>query len=472
MNSPTITDTITETISKTSKADYIWATKHLSKMALPLIGSRLAGSFSNFIGMLIIAHLGHDALAAGALINSVLWTVILIAWGLLFGVGVSVGHAHGANKSKEVGIIMRESMLLGLIISIPFIILFRNIGTILIFFKQDQHLANIAADYFKAFAWGVPLNLIGMAITQTAVGISKPKLVTFWSLLGIPLLLIPGYIFTFGKFGTPHLGIVAMGYANVFMNAVLLLISLSHFAFFKQYKKYQFFTLDKIFAFKYTKELLNFGFFVSIQLGSEMIAFSISTIFIGWVSEAALAAQQIVMQMNAILLMIPYGISQASSILIGQATGGRNFNAIRVIGKTALILGGICGVLLGLFYVLCPKLIIALYLDPHSNSVANTVKIATILLAIAAFSQIFDIWRTIAAGSLRGIFDVRIPMIVSVFIGCLLSVPISYILGFYFNLGAAGIRLGFVLSFFLGAVILIRRFQRLSDPKKLLLMKK
>lgn len=456
-------------LTSNARADFKWATKALTKMSAPMIASRLAGSFNNFMMMLLIARLGHDALAAGALINSILWTVMLVAWGLLFGVGVSVGHAFGAGKHQEVGVILRESILLGIIISIPFTLLFRFTGPILIFFKQDPHLAAIAADYFKAFSWSVVLNMIGMSVTQTAVGISKPKLVTFWSIICIPLLLIPGYIFTFGKFGMPRIGIAAMGYANIFMNAVVIIISLSQFAIFQEYKKYQFFNLKNILTFKYTRELLSFGFFVSIQLGSEMIAFSVSTIFIGWIGEAALAAQQIVIQVNAILLMIPYGISQASSILVGQTLGARNYSAVRTIGITALTLGGICGVLLGLFYILCPKIIISLYLNPHANEVANTVKIATILLAIAAFSQIFDIWRTIAAGTLRGLFDVKIPMFVSVFIGCLLSIPISYLLGFYFNLGAAGIRLGFVLSFFLGALILVRRFYHLTEPNRLLL---
>lgn len=451
------------------KPDLIWATKHLTKMSIPLIGSRLAGAFSNFVGMMIIAHLGHDALAAGALINSVLWTVMMVAWSLLFGVGVSVGHAYGAKKTTEVGIIMRESILLGIFISIPFTLLFRHIGPILILLKQDPHLVKITADYFKAFSWGIILNMVGFAITQTAVGISKPKLVTFWSIIGIPLLLIPGYIFAFGKFGMPHLGVAAMGYANVFMNGILIVISLGHFAIFKEYKKYQFFSLKKLFAFKFTKELLNFGVFVSVQLGAEMFAFSISTIFIGWISEAALAAQQIVMQINAILLMIPYGISSACSILIGQELGAGNYSSIRLIGKTGLILGGICGILMGLFYVLFPKLIISFYMDPNATIHASTVHIATILLIIAAISQIFDIWRAISGGSLRGIFDVRIPMLVSVFIGCLLSIPVSYILGFYFHLGAAGVRLGFVLSFFLGAAILAIRFQKLTEPEKMLL---
>jgi multidrug resistance protein, MATE family len=207
---------------------------------------------------------------------------------------------------------------------------------------------------------------------------------------------------------------------------------------------------------------LSFGVFTSMQISAEFFAFAVSTIFMGWFGERALAGQQIVLQISSLLLVIPYVLSQSSGVLISQAVGRGRVRDVQSIGQMALFLGGIIGVILGVFYLLFPKVIIAFYLDIHDIAMQPTVKLATILLAIAAVSQLFDILRAIASGALRGLFDTKVPMFVSVFISCLTSLPVGYILAYSFHLGAVGIRLGFVVSFFVGAVILVHRFQCLS----------
>lgn len=441
--------------------------KQIIKIATPLIGSRLTNAFSGFLGMLMVAQMGHKTLAASALAGTATSTVMVIVCSLFFAIAVLVGRSFGANKLENIGGIIRESLFLATLFAIPTTFIIWNLSPILIMLGQEKTLVFEAQGYFHAYALSVLPNLWGLVFFQFAVGISKTRLVTIWGVLCGLFLIIPAYLLIFGKFGFPKLGLTGLGYASSIMYWLVAIIMLIQLGFGKNFKQYRLFHFNNLMKFTHLRELLSFGFFTASQISAEFIAFSISTIMIGWFGEDALAAQQIILQITAFLIMIPYGISQTSGVLIGQAFGRKDLNYIRHIGFAAITLGGIFGILAGLFFCFFPKFIISFYLNPNLVTNFKTVQMATMLLIIGAISQLFDILRAIASGSLRGIYDNRVSMVVSVFISCLGALPLGYALAYYCHLGVYGIRLGFVVSFLAGAIILIRRFRRLSDPQYL-----
>lgn len=440
------------------------------KMTTPLIGSRLINSLGNFLGMLMAAKLGSDVLAASALINSVMVTVMTTTWSLLFGVCILVGRAHGAKKAEDVGSITRQCLWLGIFSGIPSTALLWNMNHILLLLGQDKHLVAIATQFFHAYAWGVIPSMGVMCFSQMVVGISRPRLTVIWGLIALPLGLLLSYALIFGKFGAPTLGIAGAGYASSISFSFFFILNAVWLGCGKRYKQYRIFNTkswQEWFRFNHLRELLSFGWFTSVQISAEFLAFGFSTVMIGWFGAQALAAQQIVMQISMLILVIPIAMSQSSGVLISHAFGAKKFGEIRSIGHVILAMGALVGIVFALFYCLFPKFIISFYLDPSLPSNAATVHLAVVLLTIAAVSQFFDILRTIATGALRGLYDAKVPMFVSVFISCLTSLPIGYVLGTYFHLGAVGVRLGFVASFLLGAIILVRRLHRLSCPKLL-----
>lgn len=444
--------------------------RHLIEMALPLIGSRLLIMSTGFISMLMVARLGHQVIAASALANSVTLVLTMAIWSLQFGIGILVGRFFGAKRFAEVGHAVRQCMWLGLFAGLPSAILLWNMAPILLFFGQDKEIVALTTPYFHAFAWGIVPSMWVICQQQFIVGISEAALVTIWSLIFWPLSVALTYALIFGKWGCPYLGLTGVGVASSIGFWSAFLYQTLWLACRKKYKPYRLLHLKSwraLFQFNYLRELLSFGIFTSMQITAEVFAYSVSTIFMGWFGERALAGQQIVLQISNMLLMFPYAFSQASGVLISQAAGSGRERDIRSIGHMALFLGGVLGVASGLCYLLFPKVIISFYIDIHDIAMQPTVKLTIVLLAVAAISQFFDILRTIASGSLRGLFDTKVPMFVSVFISCLTSLPIGYILAYSFHLGAIGVRLGFVVSFFVGAVVLIYRFQRLSHEELL-----
>jgi multidrug resistance protein, MATE family len=443
--------------------------KEIGKLAIPIISMRIISALSGFISMLIIAKLGHDFLAAGALINTAIITTLMIAWSMVFGTSLLVAKFHGANKPQEIGSVVQQALFLGTVISIFYWFTLWNMGHILLLLKQDRHLVEISTQYFRVYAFGALSTMWLACLIQAVIGISRPQLATVWSVISLVITAVLGYVLTLGKLGMPALGIVGVGWANVIANCAILLVAVTQIACDKSFAKYEIFKFRwrNMVRLSHIKEILSFGLFVSCQIGAELIAFSISTIFIGWFGSQALAGQQIAMQISAMVMVIPYGIGQGVGIVISKNLGRKNFAIIRDIGKTANILGvGVCLVLAIIFSVF-PKYVIMLYLDPYLPANQATVHIATILLIIAAVTQIFDASRSIYTNSLRGFYDAKVPMLVSVLTSGVVSLSIGYLMGFALHLGPTGIRMGFAIGFLIGAIILAKRFHRLSDPIRL-----
>lgn len=110
--------------------------------------------------------------------------------------------------------------------------------------------------------------------------------------------------------------------------------------------------------------------------------------------------------------------------------------------------------------------LIALYVDINNQSSLEIISIAKNLLMIAAFTQIFDAGRNIAAGLLRGYGDTKTSMNTG-FVSCwIIGLPLSLIFAFILNLGAMGLRLGMMVGILFGCIQLINRLIKMNKPQE------
>jgi len=441
------------------------ACRRTVRMASPLVGSRLLHALNGFISMILIARLGRNAVATSALVYSTVSLWQLAAWAMLYAMGAVVARAFGAQQqgqgAEEMGDIVRQACFLGFLVGVPVTLLLWNAATILVLFGQPAVLLKSAQAYFHGVAWGVLPSIWYTCFSEFVTGISRPRLVMIWTALSMPPTLLLAYGLLFGHFGLPAVGIAGVAYAISIMFWSLFIGIALYFYWHKDYRCYKLF--ERRLGFVYVKQLFQLGWPISVQLGAEMAVFTMLTYMMGWLGPAALAAQQVLLQCNTMIIMLPYGMAQAAAVTVGQACGQRRFDLARYRGNAGMLLASgavFCAVLV---YWFAPKLLIGLYLNLHDPASARAVQIAVSLLTITAFTLIFDAVRLSVTGALRGFQDTRAAMYVGLVIGWVMGVPLGYWFAFRLHWGAAGILLGFCLGSLLGAIILVRRFHRLCS---------
>lgn len=442
--------------------------KKIIQLSLPMAGTQLITVGSGFLCMTMLAKLGHDVLAASALIFSISMSVMVIGMSLLFSLSILVGRAYGANDPLKIGCLVQQGWSLAFFISIPILFIFWYIEPILIFLGQKKALAEIVQSFFHANVWRVAPLLLSVCNQQLCYGVHKQKLDMLTNILGIIVLLVIAYILIFGKWGMPVLGVAGLGYAMAAQSCFYFCFTTLWFYFSKDFQRFELFHYRVHQNLHLLFHLFKIGWPISLQVSGEMLSFLASATLIGWLGINSLAAYQVVTQYLFLLVIPVFSISQASGILISQAYGRRQFVEIQKLGYGSIRIALFLSILMGLIFILFPKALASMYIDVNNAQNNETVHLIILLFAMMALAQLFDTVRNVLIGSLRGLFDTRFPMFIAIFVIWLIGMPLSYLLAFNFHLGAAGVVLGWTIGMFVGALIMIQRFSMMTSKINLL----
>lgn len=437
--------------------------KNILQLALPMAGTQLITMGSGFLCMTMLATLGHEVLAASALIFSISISLVVSGFSFLFSLCILVGHAYGAKDYLAIGGLVQQSWALALLLSIPIMLIFWYIYPLLIFFGQNVAIAKIVEEFMHANIWRVVPLYLAVCNQQLCYGVHKQKIDLIANILGVIVLLLSAYMLIFGKFGCPALGAAGLGYAISLQALFYFLFTTSCLVFMKDFKSF------KLFQFRFHQHwndlarLFKIGWPISVQISGEMLSFTVCSIFIGWLSTNALAAAQIIFQYEFLIVVPYFALSQAGGILIGQAFGSKQFSDIKNIGYSCLHVAIVISILVGVLFISFPKPFTSLYLNINNPVNAPIVYLASILFIVLALSQILDAIRHVLIGILRGLFDSRYPMFVSLASIWLFGIPLSYLLAFPLQWGVVGIMIGSTIGMLIGMIILLFRWRKLSE---------
>jgi len=147
---------------------------------------------------------------------------------------------------------------------------------------------------------------------------------------------------------------------------------------------------------------------------------------------------------------------------VGNALGSQDKENIKFAGYTAISLGLAFMFITGLVFILLNEFLPSLYISDN-----QVISLASILLIIAALFQLSDGVQAVGLGVLKGLTDVKIPMVITFIAYWIIGLPVGYIAGFLFNLGIIGIWLGLLLGLTVAAILFVLRFRHILNKIRL-----
>jgi len=427
------------------------------KLAYPVIIGQLGVIMMGVVDSIMVGKLGSVPLAAASLGNSLIFLILIIGIGSSVVVSPIVAILVGGKRFSECGVYFRQSLLVNIVLSIIMA------GVILIginyiqYLNQPKEVIELAIIYMTI----VGLSAIPLMLFQTykqfieGLSIMKPAMII--AILANIINAFVNWILIFGELGFPKLGLAGAAWATflsrVFMAVVIMIYVMRN----QKYKQY-----DVTFHFRginipVIKKLLSLGLPSGFQYFFEVGAFTFAVIMIGWIGANELAAHQIAINLASITFMAVLGISQAASIRVGNAMGEQNIPNVRKAGFTAIALGAGIMSLAGITFILLHNYLPTLYIDDEA-----VISIASRLIIIAALFQLSDGTQAVGIGVLRGLTDVKGPTIITFIAYWIISLPIAYVLAFYFNLGVDGVWIGLLIGLTVSAILLTFRFNHKS----------
>ena len=435
--------------------------KQLFSLALPIVFSNSISASSGLISMLFIASINPNALAAGAIITSTYGLITVMVISVLYSVSILIGQSHGSGRNDEVSPIIFSGITIAFLLGAPLTVVLCFMAPILQCLHQPTEVSQLAGQYFQGIACGLIPSLIGAVFTQFFMGISKAKLLLYFTIVGVVVNISISYVFIFGVNTLQPMGVFGAGLASSITSYMLLAALLLYVFCNSEFKKYRIIS-NNLFNLSYCKLLLKIGMPISIQYTLELFAFSTITYLMGLLGTNALGAQQITLQCSMVAIMVVMGFSQSGSILISQSFGKGTSTDRKMIANSTFGVGSIFMLGIGLVYWQTPDTLIALYLDIQDPALAEMVSLTRTILSIAAFTQLFDAGRNISAGLLRGYGDTKSSMWTSLISCWVIGLPLAILLAFGLHLGAIGLRLGIMFGILFGCIHLIRRLNTIN----------
>lgn len=426
-------------------------------LSLPLISAQLIYATSGFVGTVLVAKLGEDALAASVLVSTIWMALSVLFFGILNAVSVLVSHQFGAKNYEGISEIMGQSYLLGILLTIVMIIMLQTMPWFLHWSTQPHHVLELSYQYMFALLWTIP-GLLALIITeQFLTGINRGKMVLRISILVVPIEIIWIYLLIFGKFGLPACGIAGIGYGFATTYSLTSILLFFYLLNSKEYSHFKIFKDILRIKWHYLKDLITIGLPMGFMHVIELSTFAIATFWIAQFGTTMLAAHQIVFQYLGFLITIVFGMSQAVTVRVGHAIGRQDFPAITYAAIAGMFLNSIFIIGIAIAFIFLPKFFLSIDINTTSPHHATLVRDASSLLAIGGILLIFDNIRIIGFGALRGLKDTRFPMYAA-FIGFwLIGLSCAYLFSFVLDFQGEGIWWGLTLGIASSSVIVIAR---------------
>jgi len=433
------------------------------KLGLPLMGAHLASMAIGVTDTVMIGWLGATELAAAVLATQLYFFLWIVGAGISFAVIPLASSALGAGNERGVRRSVRMGLwLITLYAAVAMIPLWLTTD-ILTALGQNPEVIILSGQYMSVAIWAFYPALLIVGLRAFLMPLECASFI-FWSTVaGAFLNGIFNYIFIFGNFGAPRLGVVGAAFATLGANLFLLAIMIGYILIRKHTRTFDIFTRIWRPDWEAFFEILRLGWPISAGLLAESGLFLAAAIMMGWLGTVALAAHGIATQLLAVAFMVPLGLANAVTVRVGVAFGRADRLALGRAGYAALGVVTCMSICIALLYIVVPEGLISLFLDMDNASSVEVLYYAVPLLIIASIFHLFDGLQVVALGVLRGLKDTRVPMYIAVFSYWLVGVPIAYLLGFTFNLGGAGIWTGLAVGLVVAAGALLYRFMRRSQ---------
>jgi MATE family multidrug resistance protein len=447
-------------------SDYTKEFKYNIKLATPVILGMLGHQVVALVDNIMVGQLGSAELAAVSLGNSFMFIAMSIGIGFSTAITPLVAEADGEGNKEKGKSSFKHGLFLCIVLGIALFAVVMFSKPLMYVMSQPPEVVDLAMPYLTLVAASLIPMIIFQAFKQFSDGMSMTRFPMYATIVANLVNVLLNYMFIFGKFGAPEMGVVGAAIGTLVSRVVMVFYL--WFLLSRQEKSRFFVTGIKIFTLSKVmlKKLLNLGTPSALQMLFEVGIFTSAVWLSGILGKNPQAANQIALNLASMTFMVSMGFSVTAMIRVGNQKGLKNFRELRKVAISIFLLTSILSLFFAVGFIIfkgeLPKIFLdydnlAQFADNH-----EVVMLASQLLIIAAIFQFTDALQVVALGALRGMQDVKIPMFLTLIAYWVIGFPISYYLSMHTSLESMGIWIGLLAGLTASGVMLFVRFNYLS----------
>lgn len=441
----------------------------LARLAAPLAGANLLQMAIYAVDVMFVARLSAIDFAASTLgvflFGLIMWALMGLTSACAPLIAAELGaRAHAVRQVRRS---FRMAMWLAAIAGLAAMLVLANGQRIMLALGQDPRVAARSGAFLAILLFALIPNIWAGVLRTVAAALGRPGWALIVTASALAVNTLGNWLLVFGHGGFPTMGLEGSATASLITATMMLLAYAAIVAFDRKLRRYRLFGKWWVPHWGRLRDVVAIGAPIALIFTLEGGLFGGAAFLMGLIGVTEVAAHAIALNIAALAFQVPFGISQAATIRVGMAYGARDRVWIGRAGWAAIVSGTGFMALTAAIIWLAPRLVVGIYVDPGDPARAREVALAIQYLAVAAAFQLFDGAQAVAAGSLRGLQDTRVPMYIAAFGYWVAGFGTAIALGFRTPLQGVGIWIGLAVGLLVVSTMLIVRW-RMRDRLGLL----
>lgn len=377
--------------------------RQLFALAAPIALQQFVFAALNMVGFVMIGQKGDAAVAAVGAAGQVGFLLAVVLFGLVSGAAMVAAQLWGKRDVAGIRKVLAVSLWLSLGTAGVFVFLSMTIPSrIIAFYSRDPQVLALGSAYLKISAGGFVFYAITSAYAFTLRSIGNVKVPVAIGIMALVLNVLLSYGMIFGRLGLPELGIIGAAWAILTARlleclALVTYTYLSHAPVAASAR--ELFSLDRAFFVQVIRPIL------PVVLTELLWSLGITTCnaIYGHIGTEALAAVNILANVDNVSFTLFAGIANATAVLVGNKIGAGEQREAYRYGARSIGLNASLGLLVGALVLGLRASILSLYQVSAAASAAayHLLTILGLLLWLRMINMV------VIVGILRGGGDVR-----------------------------------------------------------------
>lgn len=409
---------------------------------------------------LMLSQYSDNSVASVGIANRIIYIVILVFGVIATGTSVLVANHLGAKevqKASEVAVVsILGNLLLGLVLSGVIYLGKEHFLELMGLPRELLREAMLYITIVGGFSF-IPAVILTISAVLRSYGFTKDVM---FVTIGMNLFdVIGNYLFIFGPFGIPVLGVFGVAITTTISKAIGLVVIL---VILMKRVEYQlpFSTVFRL-PFEHMQRLIQLGVPSACELLSYHTSQLAITYFATFLGTQALTTKVYTENLMMFIYLFSMAISQGTQILIGHLAGARQYQSVYDRCLNSTYISFVISLGMGIIMYAFAQPLLELFTDNP-----EIVQSGSTLLLITIFLEPGRSFNLVILGALRVLGDIHFAVYLGIVSMWGLSVLMSYVLAIYFELGLAGIWIAFVVDEWFRGIILLRRWRLRTWMKK------
>ena len=430
----------------------------LWQLALPITFQSLLYSFLGLIDILMVGQLGENEIAAVGLGNKIFFFNLLMMVGVSHAGGILASQYYGAKNLSGLRRSLVISLLFTFLITLPFVACYMLYPqSITGLASNDPQLLLLANHYLQITAASFIFTAIVLPIETILRSSGDTKTAMHISMLVLPINALLNYIFIFGHFGFPEMGVAGSALGTFIARALQLFFMLIFVIYKRPFIIAKYNEFQQALSRYELKRYIKLAVPMVLHDSGWALGVFVYTLIFAMIGVQELAIMSMVATIEQTIFAIFIGIALACSTMIGHQLGAKSFALAWQQAWTFILFVPI------LAFIFTPIIIIfrepVLSLFPALSLTANaTASQVLLVLALILFIRVINFVGII--GVLRSGGDVNYSTFIDIFCMWCVGIPLTYCAVKYYDFNLVEAYIVTLSEELIKVILVIRRIHK------------